>query len=46
MEDILSLYEAIYKRKSVRKFKPEPFSMSEMFNFQKITETAEPLLRS
>jgi hypothetical protein len=44
MENLVNLYDAIFRRKSVRKYKMEPLSMELMFGLQKEMEALEPLL--
>lgn len=44
MEDIQKQYDAIFYRKSVRKYQPEPLPMDLLFDLQRAASTLEPLL--
>ncbi|MBR5741171.1 MAG: nitroreductase [Firmicutes bacterium] len=44
MEDIQRQYDAIFVRKSVRKYKPEPLTPDVMFDLQRHVKELEPLL--
>ncbi|MBQ3107878.1 MAG: hypothetical protein IJC68_04620, partial [Firmicutes bacterium] len=44
MEDVVRLYEAVFYRKSVRQYKPEPLPMDELFALQQETKELEALL--